>query len=178
MGRKPKGNDQARDFHSFIGIPEPATGTVSRYRLASDKWSVPTKESATDPRTRESASEAEASEQDCSGETEAGATEESQPRGTSRKRRATQFGSLILDEIGNKFADLRERGGRAEAWATFQSRIMRNLGTLVPDMAQLSSCVSIALEIETFLKSEIATTRSASDLFSDWLREDDGAKPQ
>ena len=55
---------------------------------------------------------------------------------------------------------------------------MRNLGTLVPDMAQLSSCVSIALEIENFLKSEIATARSASDLFSDWLREDDGQKPQ
>ena len=55
---------------------------------------------------------------------------------------------------------------------------MRNLGTLVPDMAQLSACVSIALEIENFLKSEIATARSASDLFSDWLREDDGKRPQ
>lgn len=50
---------------------------------------------------------------------------------------------------------------------------MRNLGTLVPHMSTLQSCVSMALEIETFLKSEQGTSRSPSDLFSDWLRADD-----
>ena len=175
MGRKPKGSSETgNDFRAFIAADPPSTGDVPRYVCSSER-SFPAEESGADSGAGTSACEAEDGESDYGEESE---SEDSQPRRPARKRRAVQFGSLILDEIGNKFADLREQGGRAEAWATFQSKIMRNLGTLVPDMAQLSSCVSIALEIENFLKSEIATTRSPSDLFSDWLREDDGAKPQ
>ena len=180
MGRKGS-KSTGEDFRAFIGAsgkpPKPTAGSVPRYRCvpANDEWSGAAEESSTNPRAREDFGETETGESNYGAETE---SENNQSRGTTRRRRATQFGSLILDEIGNRFADLRESGGRAEAWATFQSKIMRNLGTLVPDIAQLSSCVSIALEIENFLKSEIATARSASDLFSDWLRTDDGQKPQ
>ena len=179
MGRKPKDPKQAGDdFRAFLGVgPEPSARAVSRLTTIGERSFRPQEPDAA-PGNGESAGQAETCEPDRGEPTESGAAEANEPRRITGKRRSTQFGALILDEIGNRFADLRENGGRAEAWATFQSRIMRNLGVLVPDMAQLASCVSIALEIESFLKSEIATARSASDLFSDWLRDNDVVKPQ
>lgn len=78
---------------------------------------------------------------------------------------------MILHRIGNAFADLRESGGRSEAWAQFQSGVMRNLDTLAPSgTASLDVCVTIALKIEDFLKSEQAHGKAPGDLFADWLK--------
>lgn len=107
------------------------------------------------------------------------ARQEPESGGTSGKRRsAGRTGPVVLDDIGNSFADLRERGGRSEAWSHLQSKIMRNLGTLVPSgAASLDVCVSLALKIEDFIKAEQAYGKSAPDIFEEWLRGGDDAKP-
>ena len=111
--------------------------------------------------------EAPVSQQSSLGPTAKRKSKTAESRGTSRER-GLVFGTIILDEIGNSFADLREKGGRSEAWAHLQSRMMRNLGLISPIVA-MDTVVSLALKIEDFLKSEQATGKAPGDLFAEWL---------
>lgn len=79
----------------------------------------------------------------------------------------------MLCDIGREFARLRDEGGRSEAFAKLQTKLMANLGLLVPTFASLEQCVNTALKIEDFRKSEAAIGKSPSELFSEWLRDDD-----
>ena len=82
-------------------------------------------------------------------------------------------GVVILNEVGRKFVQLRESGGQSQAFATLQAGVMANLGTIISDHASLRDCVTIALDIEKFRKSEAAIGKSASEVFSEWLRADE-----
>ena len=82
-------------------------------------------------------------------------------------------GIVILNKVGKKFVELRERGGQSQAFAALQAGVMGNLGTVLSAQASLKDCIGIALDIEKFRRSEAAVGKTASEVFSEWLRAED-----
>ena len=78
-----------------------------------------------------------------------------------------------MNRLGREFAELREKGGRSEAWAALQSRIARNFGRLVPDACSFDQLGSFMLKIEDFRKSEQAHGRAPGDVVGEWLQGED-----
>ena len=64
----------------------------------------------------------------------------------------------------------RDKEGRSEAWASFQSGIMEHLGTLVEQSVSFEQLLNMSLKIEEFRESRQATGKSTSDLLGEWLR--------
>lgn len=81
--------------------------------------------------------------------------------------------TILLNNVGQRFVELRAKVGQSKAFATLQAGVMGNLGTITATQSSLEQCINIALRIEEFRKSETAVSKTATELFSDWLRAED-----
>ena len=74
-----------------------------------------------------------------------------------------------MKEIGEEYDRLRENS-RAGGWADLQRIIMRSMHILVPETTSFKEIVSIALDIESFLKTEQgAQSMHPMEALENWL---------
>ncbi len=84
----------------------------------------------------------------------------------------SQTAKHIIDRIGQQFVKLRE-AGRSQAWADLERELMLNASLLIAEgMISAKEWISMAIEIESFRKSEAGTQQLPGDYLAQWLSED------
>ena len=136
-------------------IPKTSNGNGSRSKKAVDNLGASERRAENPPHQDGSADESGVSSEE---------TVSGDPRSRARG---------IIEKIGRQFVKLREQG-RAQAWADLESELMTNAALLIDaGMISAKEWISMAIEIESFRKSEAGTQQLPGDFLAKWLNEKD-----